>query len=199
MKRSCMAQWVAFILTGEKMDVQALDQEEYFHLISHALVKGNWSKAEEIAHEAIQHFENAEFYYLYGSISAHQKDFGRAVEWLERALAFKQGLTSKYPAVFQLGLIHLTAGRVSEAKSAWEQLSDLTEEHYFRRFSDGMLALADNRFDYAQQCLEAGIERNHEFPSINQDMMYALNQIKQVSGKQAEVKQHYDQDGSVNG
>lgn len=175
------------------MEQAILDQEEYFQMIKHYLIQGDWSQAYHTTKDALNFYDHGELYYLYGSICAHEKKFDEAVKWLEKSLENNSQLISRHPAIFQLGLIHITSGQVQLAKDVWQGLDDLETGHYFRSFSDGMICLVENDFNNAQVLLENGIDANHDFPSINSDMQFALAQINNILGS---GRSPYAQDNS---
>lgn len=181
------------------MATDVLELDEYLHVINHSLVRGDWQQAQVAAKEAVDYFEHGELYYLYGSICAHQKEFVDAVNWLNKALNTKDSLVSRFPAAFQLGMIHITSGRIADASGAWEELNELPDDHYFRLFSEGMTLLIENQLIQAQIKIEAGLKVNGEFPSINQDMEYALSQIQLALGSDARNSGVHEGHGATHG
>jgi tetratricopeptide (TPR) repeat protein len=167
-----------------------LDRDEYEHLINHYLIRDDWQAAYQCSLEAVGEFkDDGEFQYLHGSICAYLKKFEDAVTWLSRSI--QTGLNSFFPAVFQLGLIYLTSGRIDEAKETWADLEKLEPDHYFRLFREGMLCLIKNEFEKSELKIKAGIQSNTEFPSINNDMEIVLIQIGNALGNNKNIERHY--------
>ncbi|HEX5126409.1 MAG TPA: hypothetical protein VFW00_06690, partial [Rhodocyclaceae bacterium] len=83
-------------------------------------------------------------------------------------------------AHFQLGLLHLTSGRVMEAREAWMPLALLEEvhpEYYLKLFKQGLEALADDDFPACRKWLNQGMERNKANLPLNGDMQKMLNAL----------------------
>ncbi|WP_005034726.1 tetratricopeptide repeat protein [Holophaga foetida] len=83
-------------------------------------------------------------------------------------------------ARFQLGLLQFTSGRPSSALVTWVPLEILGRDHYLYLFKEGFAALAQDQFDEAIRCLEAGIRQNAENPPLNQDMQLMIQRIREA-------------------
>lgn len=172
-----------------------LDSDEYRHLINHYLIQEDWQAAYQCSAEAVSAYkDDGEFQYQHGSICAYLKKFEEAVTWLTKSI--QTGLESFFPAVFQLGLIHLTSGRIEDATDTWRDLEKLEPEHYFKLLSEGMQSLVKNDFVDAKLKIEAGINNNNGFPSINNDMEIVLIQINNALGNDKNLEKHYSGSGA---
>ena len=86
---------------------------------------------------------NAELRYLLGAELAQHGDYEQAV--LEMTLAVELQ-PSLHVAHFQLGLLHLTLARPSEALAAWAPLDALADGTYLKSFKQGLELLIRDDF-----------------------------------------------------
>lgn len=157
----------------------ALDVEEYVAIITNALIRDDWAKANQVASESLDHFpDESILMYLKGSICAYLKDMEGAMTWLEAST--KERSDFFYPAIFQLGLIHFTSGNLELSDSTWESLSELDSNHYFNYFRRGMKLFALSELVQAESEIKEGISLNSELPSLNKDMEIVLRRISNI-------------------
>src|SRR5258708_1433265 len=115
-------------------------------------------------------------HYLLGAEHAQIGLYDRAVEEIAKAVELDPKLTT---ARFQLGLLHLTSGRVEQAERAWAALEDLESGNALRLFKTGLLHLARDEFAECASYLTKGIAANKENPTLNKDMQQVLSSIEQ--------------------
>ncbi len=151
------------------MDVQsALDVDELFHLGLHAMENNHPEDALKYFRRVISLDEkHANAWYLMGATHAQLGMFDRAQSELEQAVSLNPSQTTAH---FQLGLLHLTSGRLPQAKAAWSALSMLPAEDSLRLFKDGLLCLADDKFAECVRLLQQGIANNQTNLPLNRDM-----------------------------
>lgn len=113
---------------------------------------------------------------------------------LERAPGFA-------PAAFFLGLLEMFDSQPEAAAAAWRALDPLPADSSMRIFRDGMLALAENRFDQAAAMIERGLRGNRELPELNdyfRAVLASLSSEAERAGRSAEAKvPEPDQDQDV--
>ena len=73
-------------------------------------------------------------------------------------------------ARFQLGLLYFTSGDIGAAQTVWEPLAELPEDHPLDLFRRGILHLARDEFEPCLALLARGLDRNTDYPSLNNDM-----------------------------
>ena len=87
------------------------------------------------------------------------------------------------------------------AAAAWRALDPLPADSSMRIFRDGMLALAENRFDQAAAMIERGLRGNRELPELNdyfRAVLASLSSEAERAGRSAEAKvPEPDQDQDV--
>ncbi len=128
---------------------------------------------------------DARLHFLRGSLLIGA---GRAIE-AHAALSEAVALAPDYAiARFQLGFFELTSGEPARARRSWEPLArQLAPEHYLMRFTNGLCALIEDRFDAAIAELEAGIAANDENLPLNGDMQLIIAECrKQLGSSEAE-------------
>lgn len=111
---------------------------------------------------------------LLGAQYAQTGKFDLACDELERALRADPALEV---ARFQLGLLHLTSGRMGPAAEVWQALDALGDQHPLVLFKHGLLALVDDCFDEARSALARGIELNRSNQALNVDMAAVIAKI----------------------
>lgn len=145
-----------------------LNPEELFHLGLHALETDDIEKALALFKRCVEaNNAHAKATYMVGALYAQIQMVVEAAEWMQRAIDLDP---QEKTAVFQLGLLHVTSGEVEKARKTWESLSDLPEDHAFRLFSQGMLALVEDDFEGCIEYLEQGIASNDFNAPLNSDM-----------------------------
>lgn len=103
---------------------------------------------------------------------------GRLIEG-HRSLTLAVALAPDFAvARFQLGLFQLTSGEVADALETWARLDRLPNNHYLRRFVDGLRCLIRDEFDAAITHLRAGISLNTENPPMNGDMQLIIEKCR---------------------
>lgn len=161
-------------------NLNLLDVDELMHLALHATDNDTPDKA--ISHLkrllAIQP-ENGKARYLLGALHAEIGMYEKAAEEMTQALENDPGLPET--AVFQLGLLHITAGRVSEAELVWQRIDSNTDNPLFY-FKTGMLQMVQDEFAEAAESLRKGIERNTVNEDLNNDMKRVLHKVEDAGG-----------------
>ena len=152
-----------------------LDQDELLHLAIEATQRGEHGSAISYLKEGVSRFPNdGRIAYVLGAEFAQIGLYDKAEEEMKRAISLEPQL---YTAVFQLGLLLMTQGKVSEAKTVWDKLDVLNEDHALRLFKNGLVSLADEQYNVARILLEKGLVLNTFSPELNQDMQNVLSQI----------------------
>jgi hypothetical protein len=82
-----------------------------------------------------------------------------------------------FTAHFQLGLLHLSSGRVAEASAAWAALDPLGDAHPLFLFKAGLEAMARDEFDTCRDYLTRGIAANDINADLNNDMRRVLDEL----------------------
>lgn len=161
-----------------------LDSEELMHLALYA-------SEHDTPEKAIGHLKrllnneprHGQARYFLGALHAEIGMYDKAVEEMTEAISVDPNLPPT--AHFQLGLIHLTSGRIDEAKTVWQDLDKLGENHFLHMFKTGMLHLVDNEFDSCINLLDAGIKQNTVNEDLNNDMRRVIQQAENAGGKPA--------------
>jgi tetratricopeptide (TPR) repeat protein len=116
--------------------------------------------------------------YLLGAQHAQMGMFDRAVEEMTRAVEVDPNIPSA--AHFQLGLLHLTSGRVPEAITAWAPLDQLEQDDALLLFKRGLIHLIQDEFADCIELLEYGITMNNLHPALDKDMQMFADKAKEV-------------------
>jgi len=124
---------------------------------------------------------NAELRYLLGAELAQQGEYEQAV--LEMTLAVELQ-PSLHVARFQLGLLHLTLARPSEALAAWAPLDALPDGSYLKSFKQGLDALIRDDFANCIGSLERGIAANTVNAPLNRDMALIIDKCRAALAQQ---------------
>ncbi len=119
--------------------------------------------------------ESAAARYLYGCSLATAGHNVEAVAEFRKTLQLDPTL---YTAVFQLGLLYLTMGRVDEAAGAWRGLDPLPEDHSLQRFRAGLLAMLRGDWAMSVAAIEAGMLGQPQNLPLNSDMAAVADQIR---------------------
>jgi tetratricopeptide (TPR) repeat protein len=159
---------------------EVLDSEELLHLAVQA-------SRDQRHGDAITYLKNAvaqsrgdfKATYLLAAEYAQIGMSDRAIAGFRDALALKPDLT---PARFQLGLLLVTVGRISEAIEAWAKLEQLDVNDPYLYFKRGLEALAGNDLSTCDENLKHGIELNRTNPALNADMQRVLAAARAAGG-----------------
>jgi tetratricopeptide (TPR) repeat protein len=117
-----------------------------------------------------------------------------AVEEITTALKFNPELSV---ARFQLGLLHLTSGRVDMAAETWEELHSKGNEDEFYYFCKGLLDLSKDDYQGCIDNITKGIDLNKTNQPLNEDMQMMINEavkakegiVTEDSASEAEAEQ----------
>ncbi|RZF29071.1 hypothetical protein EVC45_14770 [Paraburkholderia sp. UYCP14C] len=107
---------------------------------------------------------DARLWFLRGSVYASQSRHGEARTDFVQAVTLAPDL---HIASFMLGLLELLNGLVAQASRSWLPLDRLAEDDALRVLKDGLLSLADDRFDDALDKLNRGMQLNQQHPLVN--------------------------------
>lgn len=159
---------------------EELDSEELLHL---ALVASKQDKHEESI-SLLKRAQNkapkeGKIYYMLGAEHAQIGLYDRAAEEMTKAVALDPQL---HTASFQLGLLHITSGRIEAATQAWLALDALSDENPLFLFKTGMLHLVRDEFEKCATLLKKGIELNKSNESLNSDMQRILIDVEKHLG-----------------
>lgn len=122
--------------------------------------------------------EDPRLHFLKGSmlISA-----GRLIE-AHRAMSQAVTLAPDFAiARFQLGFFQLTSGEPENALETWGRLDRLPDDHYLRKFVDGLRCLIRDDFPGAIAHLADGIALNQENPPLNNDMGLLIDKCRDLA------------------
>jgi Flp pilus assembly protein TadD len=155
---------------------EELDSEELLHL---ALLASKQNKHEESI-SLLKRAQNkapkeGKIYYLLGAEHAQIGLYDRAADEMTKAIALDPLL---HTASFQLGLLHITSGRIEEATQAWQALDNLGSENPLFLFKTGMLHLARDEFEKCATLLKKGMGLNNTNESLNHDMQRILVDVE---------------------
>jgi tetratricopeptide (TPR) repeat protein len=104
-----------------------LTTTEYLHLINNTFEQGKKEEALKLAEQAISIYpENGELIYYCGTVFADEGKYEEAKKIIGQAIA---NMSNAYPAILQLGLLHITSGDVENATKAWLGLDALDDTH----------------------------------------------------------------------
>lgn len=179
-------------------NTNTLDANELMHLALHATTHDTPDKA--ISHlKRLLKIEpnNGKAHYLLGSLHAEIGMHGQAAEEMALALELDPGLPDT--ARFQLGLLHITAGRVKEAEATWKHLNHLGDSNALFLFKTGMLHLVRDEFEQSAQALRAGIACNTFNEDLNNDMRKVLHDAEAAAGTLAAVISDSADDAALGG
>ncbi len=157
-----------------------LDSEELMHLAMHATSHEQAIDYLKRILEISQ--ENGKAYYLLAAIHAQIGMYDRATLEMTKAVELEPDLPTAH---FQLGLLHITSGRVTEAERAWSPLDKLGESDPLFLFKRGMLHLINDEFDACIADLNHGIELNQLNDALNNDMQKIIVQAEQARTQQS--------------
>lgn len=159
-------------------EASMLDQEELLHLAIEATQRGEHGAAISYLKEGIQRFpKDGKIAYVLGAEFAQIGLYDKAEEEMKRSIQLEPEL---YTAVFQLGLLQMTQGKVSEAKATWLALDVLNDDNALRLFKNGLESLAGEQYEDARILLEKGLVSNTFSPELNRDMQNVLSSIPSI-------------------
>ena len=160
---------------------ERLDADELMHLALHATQHDTPDKAiSHLKRLLDMQPENGRAHYLLGALHAEIGMHDQAAEEMSRAIELEPGLPAT--ARFQLGLLHITAGRVDEAEQAWRSLDELGDQDPLFLFKTGMLHLVRDEFEECAAALRSGIEKNQLNEDLNNDMRKVLLDAESAAG-----------------
>lgn len=121
--------------------------------------------------------DDGRLHFLRGSILIGEKRLIEAHESLSRAVALEPDFAI---ARFQLGFFQLTSGEADAALETWGRLDRLPDEHYLRKFVDGLRCLIRDDFAGAITTLGDGIALNQENPPLSRDMHLIIDKCREL-------------------
>ena len=161
--------------------IERLDADELMHLALHATEHDTPDKAITHLKRLLEiQPRNGKAHYLLGALHAEIGMHDQAAEEISKALELDHDLPAT--ARFQLGLLHITSGRVDEAELVWKSLDPLGEQDPLFLFKTGMLHLVRDEFEDCAKALRAGIERNQINEDLNNDMRRVLLDAEKAAG-----------------
>src|SRR6185369_12313593 len=163
----------------EKSAAERLDAEELLHLALKASGENGHEQSITYLKRALEPNEGR-LNYMLAAEHAQMGLYDRAAEEMARAVELDPSLVTAH---FQLGLLHVTSGRVDEAEAAWRPLDKLGENHFLHLFKTGMLHLVRDEFKDSARCLERGIQANTFNEALNNDMRKVLHDVQERLGK----------------
>ena len=167
-----------------------LDQAELLRLALHAIGSNDSGTALSYLKEAVSRPDaTANAHFMLGAEYAQIGMIDRAIPAIETALALDPALSI---ARFQLGLLRLTCGDPATAIDVLHPLDSLGDEHPLFHFGKGLVALARNELSEALHGLTCGIERNHDNPALNTDMLKIAHNISRAISDQATSSESAD-------
>jgi tetratricopeptide (TPR) repeat protein len=177
-----------------------LDADELLHL---AILASNQAKHEESI-SLLKRAQNkapkqGNIHYLLGAEHAQIGLYDRAAEEMTKAIELDPNL---HTASFQLGLLHMTSGRVDEATKAWSHLDSLGQKNPLYLFKTGLMHLARDEFEPSMDNLRKGIQLNKTNDALNRDMLRVLGDVEKLVGaakaNATPAKEQPKQDGAAN-
>lgn len=134
--------------------------------------------------------DDARLHFLKGSILVGAKRHIEAHDALSRAVALAPDFAI---ARFQLGLFQLTSGEADAALETWGRLDRLPDEHYLRKFVDGLRRLIRDDFSGAIASLTEGIALNSENPPLSRDMQMLIDRCRAAQSGAADDEEALSQ------
>ncbi len=167
----------------EKTAVEKLDAEELLQLALRATDENRREDAIAYLHRALAlKPDEGRLHYMLAAEHAQIGLYDRAAEEMAKAVQLDPSLVTAH---FQLGLLHITGGRVAEAEAAWRPLDKLGKDNFLHLFKTGMLHLVRDEFKESESCLERGIKANNFNEPLNNDMRRILRDVQERLGKAA--------------
>lgn len=118
---------------------------------------------------------NASLHFL---LAAEHAEIGlndRAVDGMRRALELDPGL---HIARFQLGLLHFTQGRLSDAAAEWNALDELDDDNTLRLYKTALLDMGATRYEAAVTLLERAMHAQPDIPALRDDISRSLDEAR---------------------
>lgn len=154
---------------------ELLDAQELLQLAIRASESNRHEDALSFLKRALDQAPNdAKLHYMLGAEHAQIGLYDRAAEEMAKAVALDPAL---HTAHFQLGLLHITSGRVPQADAAWKALDALGEENPLYLFKTGLLHLVRDEFEQCSSFLKRGISLNTFNQALNNDMQRVLDDV----------------------
>ena len=155
---------------------EELDSDELLHLALLASKQNNHEESISLLKRAqTKAPKEGKIYYLLGAEHAQIGLYDRAAEEMTKAVALDPQL---HTASFQLGLLHITSGRIDAATQAWQPLDALGDENPLFLFKTGMLHLVRDEFEQCANLIKKGIKLNNSNESLNHDMQRVLADVE---------------------
>jgi len=161
---------------GEMMRAEDLDEAEFLHLALRATATDRHDEAISLLKRMAAAFPgNANAHYLLGAEHAQIGLYDRAFEELTEALRLQPQLEA---ARFQLGLLHLTSGHLSEAETVWSPLDQLAVDDPLRVFKSALVHLIHDELQQCARELRAGIGLDGGSLALKNDMERLLADVE---------------------
>ncbi|MFS2319209.1 tetratricopeptide repeat protein [Maricaulis sp. D1M11] len=125
--------------------------------------------------------DDPRLHFLLGSVLIGEGQLIDAHEHLARAIEIEP---EYHLARFQLGFFSLTSGEPERALDVWGRLDRLPDDHYLRKFVDGLRCLIRDDFNGAIASLSEGIQLNQENLPMNSDMQLLIEECHKLLGGQ---------------
>lgn len=136
---------------------------------------------------------DARLHFLRGSTLAGMEKYGDARLAMQKAVDLAPDFAI---ARFQLAFLALTSGDEIVARSTWDPLLRLPDDHPLKRFVEGLEAMLAGRFEDAILQLETGMALNTELPPLNRNMAILVQEIRERgrtsdAGEEVESGAHF--------
>lgn len=152
-----------------------LNSREILHIAMDSAARGDHLSAIKCLKEGLaQDDTDARLWYFLGAEHAQIALFEDAEKEIGKAVHLDPGM---HVAVFQLGLLQMTQGKMVEAMASWVGLDGLPKDNALAHFRFGLEALAVDDFVGARAFLEKGIAANSSSEPLNQDMTQIIGRI----------------------
>src|ERR1044072_6475815 len=141
----------------KKSAVERLDAEELLHLALKASGENGHEQSITYLKRALElKPKEGRLHDMLAAEHAQMGLFDPEAEEMAKAVELDPSLVTAH---FQLGLLHVTSGRVAEAEAAWRPLDKLGEGHFLHLFKSGMLHVVRRQVEDSD-CLERGRKAN---------------------------------------
>lgn len=152
-----------------------IDSEELKQLALTALREGRNEEGIVTLKRAIELAPNdASLHYLLDTLHERIGFVERTVAAIEHSLTLNPDLDG---ARFQLGWIYLAHGQIDAAATVWQGHDRLGEQHPLYLFKTGLLHLAKDELDKAEETLRRGISANTVDMNLSREMTQIVNEI----------------------
>jgi tetratricopeptide (TPR) repeat protein len=181
------------VLTMPTPSLAMLDQTELLQLALQSGERNDAASALAYLKEAVARPDaTATAHLLLGAEYAELGLYQRAMEQMEWALQVDPALGI---ARFQAGFLALSGGNAEKALALLQPLTE--QEDALGLFAKGLIALMQDQFALAQECLRVGLAANQANLPLNQNIQRILDaiaalpeQAKQASGQDDNQLQH---------